>query len=142
MNIGNVHISSFVRQCCILREVHFFRICMRSSKVLHDKMFSNMMQAPMRFFNINQTGRIQNRFSKDMGVIDERLPLAMFGSIIYGTNLGGTLVIIFIINPQMMVNVLVVLLLFGLLVKLFLRSSQDLQRLEGICEFFLNFNFD
>lgn len=31
----------------------------------------------MRFFNTNTSGRILNRFSKDMGAIDEFLPNAM-----------------------------------------------------------------
>lgn len=31
----------------------------------------------MRFFNTNNSGRILNRFSKDMGAIDEMLPNAL-----------------------------------------------------------------
>lgn len=28
----------------------------------------------MRFFNVNPSGRILNRFSKDIGAVDETLP--------------------------------------------------------------------
>lgn len=40
-------------------------------------MFQSISKAVMRFFNTNTSGRILNRFSKDMGAIDEFLPNAM-----------------------------------------------------------------
>lgn len=55
----------------------FFAICMRSSKKLHDKSFLSLLHSPMRFFDINPSGRILNRFSKDMGAVDELLPKAI-----------------------------------------------------------------
>lgn len=33
-----------------------------------------MIKATMKFFNNNPSGRILNRFSKDLGAIDEYLP--------------------------------------------------------------------
>lgn len=65
----------------MLRCLLFFSICMRASKVLHSRMFASLLSAPMKFFNQNPTGRILNRFSKDMGAIDELLPKAMMESI-------------------------------------------------------------
>lgn len=55
----------------------FFAICMRSSKALHDKSFLRLLHSPMRFFDTNPSGRILNRFSKDMGAVDEMLPRAI-----------------------------------------------------------------
>lgn len=55
----------------------FFAICMRSSKQLHDKSFLRLLHSPMRFFDTNPCGRILNRFSKDMGAVDEMLPRAI-----------------------------------------------------------------
>lgn len=111
---------------------------MRSSTVLHDKLFGSVMQAPIHFFNMNQTGRIINRFSKDMGIIDERMPSTMFLALENVTDLGGIFVVIVIVNPAMMGTLLVAVILFGLLIKLYARPSQDLQRLEGICSFFFS----
>ncbi len=65
----------------LLRCALFFSICMHASKVLHSRMFTSLLNAPMKFFNQNPTGRILNRFSKDMGAIDELLPKAMMESI-------------------------------------------------------------
>lgn len=52
----------------------FFAICMNASKKLHDRSFLSLLHSPMRFFDTNPSGRILNRFSKDMGAVDELLP--------------------------------------------------------------------
>lgn len=44
-------------------------------------MFSNILAATMRFFDTNPSGRILNRFSKDMGIVDEILPRMYLDSI-------------------------------------------------------------
>lgn len=58
----------------LYRGIYFFQIVMSTSKHLHNRMFTALLQSPMRFFNINPSGRILNRFSRDMGMIDEILP--------------------------------------------------------------------
>lgn len=57
-----------------LRGWLFFNICMAASRMLHNRMFACLLRAPMQFFDTNPGGRILNRFSKDMGAIDELLP--------------------------------------------------------------------
>ncbi len=47
------------------------------SRSLHDSMFGKVIRAPMRFFDLNPVGRVMNRFSKDLGVIDEEVPEMM-----------------------------------------------------------------
>lgn len=56
------------------RSVYFFKVAMNASKSLHSKMFSALLITPMKFFDTNPSGRILNRFSRDMGIIDEILP--------------------------------------------------------------------
>jgi ABC-type multidrug transport system fused ATPase/permease subunit len=65
----------------ILRSVMFIKTCMRSSINLHNAMFSSILRGVMHFFDTNPSGRILNRFSKDIGAIDELLPRAMLESI-------------------------------------------------------------
>lgn len=57
-----------------VRSMMFYKLAMCSSKSLHNSMFENVIKAPMRFFDTNPSGRILNRFSKDIGNIDEWLP--------------------------------------------------------------------
>lgn len=60
----------------LFRSFSFFYLCMKSSTKLHNKMLTKIVYASMFFFNTNPSGRILNRFSKDMGAIDEWLPLS------------------------------------------------------------------
>ena len=41
---------------------------------LHDKMIANIMKTPIAFFESTSPGVIMNRFSKDMGQIDDMMP--------------------------------------------------------------------
>jgi ATP-binding cassette subfamily C (CFTR/MRP) protein 4 len=61
-----------------LRTVIFYKLCINSSKYLHKAMFQSVMFTKIRFFDLNPLGRIMNRFSKDIGVIDETIPMTVF----------------------------------------------------------------
>ncbi|XP_055540970.1 probable multidrug resistance-associated protein lethal(2)03659 isoform X2 [Wyeomyia smithii] len=116
----------------IFRGYLFFNICMKASRTLHDRMFAKMLAAPMRFFDTNPSGRILNRFSKDMGAIDELLPKAIMDAVQVLLVMVGILVVIAIVNPILLVALLGAVVLFAGALKLYLRPAQDLKRLEGI----------
>lgn len=59
------------------RSFAFFQMCLKASRNLHDKLFRGITRATMYFFNTNTSGRILNRFSKDIGSIDTTLPVAL-----------------------------------------------------------------
>lgn len=121
-------------QVCLLRCFLFFKICMRSSKILHDKMFASILHAPMRFFDTNPSGRILNRFSKDMGTIDEVLPRIIMDAIQISLVMVGILAMVLIVNPAMSIVLACCILMFWAVIALYMRPSQDLKRLEGISE--------
>lgn len=105
---------------------------MHASKVLHDRMFGSILKATMRFFDTNPSGRILNRFSKDMGNIDDSLPRFMSEFTHLAFVMLGVLVVICIVSPVLLLAVGLVAYVDFAIIKLYLRSSQDLKRLEGI----------
>lgn len=117
----------------ILRGFLFFKVCMHASKELHDRMFGCILHATMRFFDSNPSGRILNRFSKDMGAIDEYLPKAMMDFIQVALVMIGILILISIVNPILIASLGVVIIINIFILRLYLRPSQDFKRLEGIC---------
>ena len=56
----------------------FFQATISSSKNLHRKMLESIVRAPVHFFDTNPSGRICNRFSKDIGLMDELLFAAFY----------------------------------------------------------------
>ena len=58
----------------MLQAFLFFHISLKSSEQLHDRMTLAILKAPVLFFDTNPVGRILNRFSKDIGSMDEVLP--------------------------------------------------------------------
>ncbi|XP_047107045.1 ATP-binding cassette sub-family C member 4-like [Schistocerca piceifrons] len=114
------------------RSLTFYNICIKASRKLHDTMFTNLMRAPMRFFNTNPSGRILNRFSKDMGAIDEILPKAILDATQIIMTVCGSLIIAVVINWVYLIPIIVMGLLFWFMRKIYLRSSMNIKRLEGM----------
>lgn len=56
------------------RTFAFFLMCLRASIKLHDKLFRGVTRAMMNFYVSNPSGRILNRFSRDINSIDTILP--------------------------------------------------------------------
>lgn len=67
LTLGNILIST-------TKTVYFMLFFIVASRNLHNFIFSRIIRATMTFYNNNPSGRILNRFSKDLGVIDEYLP--------------------------------------------------------------------
>lgn len=61
----------------IYRSFSFFRLCLRVSINMHDKLFRGITRARMIFFNNNPSGRILNRFSRDISNVDSLLPVVL-----------------------------------------------------------------
>ncbi|KAM6970369.1 ATP-binding cassette sub-family C member 5 [Aplochiton taeniatus] len=58
----------------LLRGIVFVKGTLRASSKLHEELFRKILRSPMKFFDTTPTGRILNRFSKDMDEVDTRLP--------------------------------------------------------------------
>uniref|UniRef100_A0A6I8QHH6 ATP-binding cassette sub-family C member 5 n=1 Tax=Xenopus tropicalis TaxID=8364 RepID=A0A6I8QHH6_XENTR len=57
-----------------VRGIVFVKGTLRASSRLHDELFRRILRSPMKFFDTTPTGRVLNRFSKDMDEVDVRLP--------------------------------------------------------------------
>lgn len=53
----------------------------KGSTVMHNNMLYNILRSPMLFFESTPLGRIVSRFSKDVSIADNDLPLNLSDSI-------------------------------------------------------------
>ena len=57
----------------LIRIIIHSMFCMNASVNIHSSLFNRMVRAQMRFFYNNPIGIILNRFSRDIGIIDDQL---------------------------------------------------------------------
>ena len=114
-----------------IRNLVFYKLCMNASKNLHNLMFSCLLKAPMLFFDTHPSGRILNRFSKDVGAVDEVLPRTMIESIQIFAVMVGILAQVLIINWWTLFPMLVMGFLYWQIRNVYLKSAQTMKRYEG-----------
>lgn len=51
--------------------------CLQSSKQLHSELLFGILRLPIGFFDTTPSGRLLNRFGKDVDVIDNALPATL-----------------------------------------------------------------
>ena len=117
----------------IIRAYIFFLICLRCSERLHDKMVVALLKAPVFFFDSNPVGRILNRFSKDVGCMDELLPRQFLSTIQWVLMLLSSVVVPSATNPWLLFVIVPVTDMTLYFARFYLKSSRELKRLESIC---------
>ncbi|RMX50857.1 hypothetical protein pdam_00017257 [Pocillopora damicornis] len=109
--------------------VHF---TLKSSSHLHDKVFHKVCRAPMAFFDTTPTGRILNRFSKDLDEIDIHLPFNVDASSLNIVRIFISIGMIATVFPWFLLGLAPLVVVFILINVVFNRSSRQLKRMDGI----------
>ncbi|KAK3741179.1 hypothetical protein QZH41_012627, partial [Actinostola sp. cb2023] len=109
-----------------------FAALLRSSEKLHDKMTLAVLKSPVLFFDTNPVGRIMNRFSKDIGAMDDVLPFSFVTMEIIFFYSFGVLVLTGIVNYWLVIAVIPTLTMLFLLCRYYLKPARDVSRLEAI----------
>ncbi|KAH8281369.1 hypothetical protein KR054_000152, partial [Drosophila jambulina] len=109
-----------------------FNLARKCSIGLHNSIFNAISRASMYFFNTNPPGRILNRFSKDMGQVDEILPVVMMDVIQLFLLLAGIIIIIAVVNPLLLVPTFLIGIIFYKFQAFYLKTSRDVKRIEAI----------
>ncbi|XP_045472447.1 probable multidrug resistance-associated protein lethal(2)03659 [Harmonia axyridis] len=62
----------------ISQTMFFMAFLTKAATNLHNQTFTRVINATMQFFNANPSGRILNRFSEDIGIVDDYIPHVVF----------------------------------------------------------------
>ncbi|XP_061388505.1 probable multidrug resistance-associated protein lethal(2)03659 [Musca vetustissima] len=116
----------------ILRTFGFYTMCLRISLKLHDRLFRGITRTTMYFFNTNPSGRILNRFSKDIRTVDADLPPTLMDCISFAIDISGVILIVAIANYWLLLPACVILMCLIGIRYVYTMTSRSVKRLESI----------
>ncbi|XP_017579161.1 canalicular multispecific organic anion transporter 2 isoform X2 [Pygocentrus nattereri] len=99
---------------------------------LHQSLLDNKFHTPQAFFDTTPIGRIINRFSKDIYVIDEALPYTVL--MFLGTFFASlsTMIVIIFSTPIFAVVIVPLALIYFFVQRFYVATSRQLKRLESV----------
>ncbi|XP_062549081.1 multidrug resistance-associated protein 1-like isoform X2 [Armigeres subalbatus] len=106
--------------------------CLKAAKELHNNLLESSMKMPMSFFDTTPLGRIINRFSKDVDVMDNTLPTTIRMFLLFFLSVIGVFVVIGISTPIFLAVVPPLLLIYYFIQKVYIATSRQLKRLESV----------
>eukprot|EP00039_Didymoeca_costata_P001601 m.53653 g.53653 ORF g.53653 m.53653 type:complete len:1321 (-) comp10876_c0_seq1:105-4067(-) len=124
--IGATVLLSFGR--CLL----YMAAAVVASKNLHRSAFTGVVHSPIRYFDTNPVGRILNRFSKDLGFIDNLMPDTGLDFFQGALQTLGTIIISCVVNFYVVICVLPLSFVFIRLRGYYLSASREIRRIEAV----------
>uniref|UniRef100_A0A8C2LHR1 ATP-binding cassette, sub-family C member 4 n=2 Tax=Cricetulus griseus TaxID=10029 RepID=A0A8C2LHR1_CRIGR len=115
----------------IARSLLVFYVLVKASQTLHNRMFESILKAPVLFFDRNPIGRILNRFSKDIGHMDDLLPLTFLDFIQTLLLVVSVIAVAAAVIPWIIIPLVPLAIIFLVLRRYFLETSRDVKRLES-----------
>ena len=122
--------SSFLGNIAV--SLLFCFILLKASEILHNKMVLAVLRAPVLYFDKTPVGRILNRFSKDIGNMDDVLPTHFLLAVEVSLFSFSTVLLPAAANAWLILvatPVVAIVLYYG---RYYMRSSREIKRLEAI----------
>ncbi|XP_053153950.1 ATP-binding cassette sub-family C member 3 isoform X2 [Hemicordylus capensis] len=104
----------------------------KAARSLHLGLLENKLHTPQSFYDTTPIGRIINRFSKDIYVIDEVIPptILMFLGTFF--NSASTMIVIIASTPFFAVVIVPLAILYFFAQRFYVATSRQLKRLESV----------
>ncbi|KAG0224305.1 hypothetical protein BGW42_005193 [Actinomortierella wolfii] len=115
----------------LARSFLFFHSVAASARSIFHRMLDALLRTDIDFFHANPHGRVLNRFSKDMANTDELLPYTFFDSAQILLMLLGSIVVVCIVNPWVLIAIPFLLGAFYGLRWLYIRTARQVKRIDS-----------
>eukprot|EP00127_Corallochytrium_limacisporum_P002056 Clim_evm44s99 gene=Clim_evmTU44s99 len=99
---------------------------------LHQDMLHSVLRAPILFFDTTPVGRIVNRFSRDVYTMDDKLAVNLRNFLLQIMKLLAVVVVVTSATPWFIVVVVPLSFGYVYLQRYYVRTSRQVQRLEGV----------
>ncbi|XP_078368623.1 ATP-binding cassette sub-family C member 4-like isoform X2 [Oculina patagonica] len=110
----------------------FYYLLLKAAENLHNKMTVSTIKAPVLFFDRNPAGRILNRFSKDIGCMDDVLPPLFLQAVIICLFSLCAMLVPAATNYWLFLALLPIIGIYVYYARYYLKSSRELKRIEAI----------
>ncbi|KAL7749460.1 Transporter of the ATP-binding cassette (ABC) [Sorochytrium milnesiophthora] len=125
-------IAAVVALVGVLSSLTSMYIGMRGGVNLHNRMLARVLAAPVAFFDKTPVGRLTNRFSNDVGSLDERV-MSMLGFFMRSTIASATGIgVVMVIAPWFAIMLVPIVVSFYLVAVFYISSSRELKRMESV----------
>uniref|UniRef100_A0A8C9LAD4 Uncharacterized protein n=1 Tax=Pavo cristatus TaxID=9049 RepID=A0A8C9LAD4_PAVCR len=109
--------------CCSLSD---------ASRIVHEQLLSNILRVPMSFFDTTPTGRIVNRFAKDIFTVDETIPMSFRSWLNCFMGIISTLLMIALATPFFLVVIVPLGIFYYFVLRFYISTSRQLRRLDSV----------
>ena len=110
----------------------FYYLLLKAAEKLHNSMATATIKAPVLFFDTNPAGRILNRFSKDVGCMDDVLPPLFLNAVVLCLFSLCAILVPAATNYWLFLVLLPIIGIYIYFGRYFLKSSRELKRIEAI----------
>ncbi|CAF4061065.1 unnamed protein product [Rotaria sp. Silwood2] len=107
-------------------------MCLNAARVLHNKMWQRVIRCPILFFDMNPIGRILNRFTKDVALMDNDLSFSFPNFLECLFSVLGVIVLVGLINPWSFISAVIGIIGMLMVRNRFAQCFRDLKRIEGM----------
>ncbi|XP_040290618.1 canalicular multispecific organic anion transporter 1-like isoform X2 [Bufo bufo] len=104
----------------------------RASRLLHTQLLQNILHVPMQFFDTTPTGRIVNRFAKDIFTVDETIPMSFRNWLDCFLGVIFTLLIICLATPIFAAVIIPLAIFYYFVQRFYVTTSRQLRRLDSV----------
>mgnify|MGYP003407081493 FL=1 len=103
-----------------------------AGRSIHDHALAGVLAAPLRFFDSTPTGRILNRFARDLEVVDDELSWSIEQACRTAANTVATLLLILSVVPLLLFVALPVFAIYYQVQHAFRSVAREARRLESV----------
>lgn len=103
-----------------------------AANILHKQLLSNILRAPMSFFDTTPIGRIVNRFAGDISTVDDTLPTSLRSWILCFLGIVSILIMICTATPVFIIVIIPLGIIYVSVQIFYVATSRQLRRLDSV----------
>ncbi|CAI7921045.1 unnamed protein product, partial [Closterium sp. NIES-53] len=106
--------------------------CLTAARSLHSRLLARVLRLPMAFFDSQPSGRLLNRFTRDMEQMDLQLPDTLLSYLSCLFQVVFAIMVIVIVTPPFLLPLIPLLLLYRRIQTVYIAASRELKRIDSL----------